>query len=126
MKFDIKTGIDIVENERIKLAIERHGERFIKKIYTAAEIEYCEKKKNKIENYSGFFAAKESVLKALGTGISQGLKLRDIEILHYKSGEPFAVLHALAKAKLQELGFSNVRISISHERKFSVAVAILF
>jgi len=123
---ELKTGIDIVENSRIQNGIEKFKQRFLNKIYTPREIQYCESKKNGFENYSGFFAAKEAVLKALGTGISQGLALKDIEVAHFDSGEPYAVLSDNAAKKLKSLGFSTVKISISHERLFSVAVAIIY
>lgn len=123
---EFKTGIDIVENKRIRQAVISHKDRFLKRIYNSSEIEYCENKVNRFENYSGFFAAKESVLKAFGTGISHGLTLKDIEIAHYESGSPYVLLHLKSQEFFENSGFKEIKLSISHEKNFSVAVALVY
>ncbi len=108
---DTLLGIDIVENERIEKIYNKYGERFLKKVFTDREIEYILKKKNPIETLSGHFAAKEAISKAYGTGIGR-LNFKDIEILHSSNGAPSAFVRG-----------EEVYLSISHERKFSVATA---
>ena len=73
-------GVDIAEVDRIQLAIERHGEPFLRRVYTAAEREYCERFRNRYERYAGRFAAKEAAMKALGTGWRRGVKWVDFEV----------------------------------------------
>ena len=84
----VGTGIDIVECLRIAQMIERHGELFITRVYTDAEIEYCTARKAATQHYSGRWAAKEAVLKALGTGWRRGISWRDIEIRNDRKGAP--------------------------------------
>src|SRR5260370_7483621 len=84
----IGMGVDIAEVERIQGAIERHGEVFLKRIYTPSEREYCERFKNKYERYAGRFAAKEAAMKALGTGWRRGGRWVDLEVVRETSGRP--------------------------------------
>src|SRR5438094_9406664 len=81
-------GVDIAEVERIQRAIERHGEAFLRRVYTARERQYCEKFKNKYERYAGRFAAKEAAMKALGTGWSRGVRWVDVEVVRQSGGRP--------------------------------------
>src|ERR1700746_2790544 len=81
-------GVDIAEVGRIQSAIERHGEVFLRRIYTAREREYCERFKNKYERYAGRFAAKEAAMKALGTGWRRGVRWVDVEVVRESSGGP--------------------------------------
>src|SRR5260221_7138956 len=81
-------GVDIAEVDRIQSAIERHGEPFLRRIFTAAEREYCERFKNKYERYAGRFAAKEAAMKALGTGWRRGVKWVDLEVVRETGGRP--------------------------------------
>src|ERR1700742_4199067 len=93
----VGTGIDIVECLRIAQIIERHGELFIARVYTDAEIEYCTARKAATQHYSGRWAAKEAVLKALGTGWRRGISWRDVEIRNLRSGSPTISLYGGAK-----------------------------
>src|SRR5262245_14762796 len=90
-------GTDIVECLRIAQLIARHGELFISRVYTDFEIEYCSARKTATQHYAGRWAAKEAVLKALGTGWRRGISWRDIEIRHDKLGAPTVLLRAGAR-----------------------------
>jgi holo-[acyl-carrier protein] synthase len=107
-------GVDIAEVDRIEAAIRRHGEAFLKRIYTPAEIAYCERHRNKAERYAGRFAAKEATMKALGTGWRKGVRWVDIEVARSSSGKPSVVLHGVAKQVAEQLGVRNISLSITH------------
>ena len=117
----VGTGIDIVECLRIAQMIERHGELFIARVYTDAEIEYCTARKAATQHYSGRWAAKEAVLKALGTGWRRGISWRDIEIRNDRKGSPTVNLRAGARDAMEKAGIRRLHISISHCRSFAVA-----
>ena len=116
-------GIDIIEIDRLKKAIDRFKEPFIKRIFTKDEIIYCKKHKNDIFRFAGRYAAKEAIAKALGTGIGKKLSWQDIEILNDLSGKPFVKLSKKAEATFKN---PKILISISHSRKSAVAFSILF
>ena len=117
----IGTGIDITECLRIAQMIERHGELFITRVYTDAEIEYCTARKAATQHYSGRWAAKEAVLKALGTGWRRGISWRDIEIRNDRKGAPTVNLRAGARDVMEKAGIRKLHVSISHCRSFAVA-----
>jgi holo-[acyl-carrier protein] synthase len=117
----VGTGIDIVECLRIAQMIERHGELFITRVYTDAEIEYCTARKAATQHYSGRWAAKEAVLKALGTGWRRGISWRDIEIHNDRKGAPTVNLRAGARDVMEKAGIRRLHVSISHCRSFAVA-----
>lgn len=108
----MQVGIDIVEVERIKKAIEKNS-KFIEKIFTKKEIEYCEMRKNKYECYAGRFSAKEALSKALGTGF-RDLSFLDIEILNDKLGKPEIIYKDI-----------HASISISHEKHYAISIVII-
>jgi len=112
-------GVDIVSNERIRKAIEKFGERFLKRIYTPLELEYCKKQADWIACLSARWAGKEAVLKAVYQSKGAVLKFSEIEILG-DFGKP-------AKVKLlrEELKNLQVLVSLSHEKEYSVAVAVI-
>ena len=117
----VGTGVDIVECLRIAQMIERHGELFIARVYTDAEIEYCTARKAATQHYSGRWAAKEAVLKALGTGWRRGISWRDIEIRNDRKGAPTVNLRAGARDVMEKAGIRRLHVSISHCRSFAVA-----
>jgi holo-[acyl-carrier protein] synthase len=117
-------GIDVVEVARIASAIERHGEPFLAKLFTAAEREYCETRKNPAMHYAARFAAKEAVSKALGTGIGAHVGLHDLEILHDASGAPKLHLSGSAGIFAKENGITDIQISLTHAREYAAANAI--
>jgi holo-[acyl-carrier protein] synthase len=117
-------GTDIVECLRIAQMIERHGELFITRVYTDAEIAYCSSRKAANQHYAGRWAAKEAVLKALGTGWRRGISWRDVEIRTNRQGRPQVALHGGARDAGEKSGIRHVHVSISHCRSHAVAYAI--
>jgi holo-[acyl-carrier protein] synthase len=117
-------GTDIVETARIAAAIERHGERFVRRVFTEAEIAYCSRMREPAPFYSARFAAKEAVSKALGTGIGARLAWLDIEVQRKESGEPFIELRGVGAETARRLGIREVRVSMSHSRDYAVATAL--
>lgn len=120
----IGIGTDIVECLRIAHMIERHGELFLTRVYTPHEISYCSARKAATQHYAGRWAAKEAVLKALGTGWSRDIKWRDVEVRNDMGGKPEIVLEGGALEISRRLGIDNVLISISHCRSHATAFAI--
>lgn len=118
------TGIDIVECLRIAQMIERHGELFITRVFTDHEIEYCSARKAATQHYAGRWAAKEAVLKALGTGWRRGISWRDIEIRNDRNGAPMVKLRGGAHEVMQSAHISRLHVSISHCRTFAVAYVV--
>jgi holo-[acyl-carrier protein] synthase len=118
------TGVDIAETARIEQGLERHGDRFTRKIFTPAEIAYCEKFKNRAERYAARFASKEAAFKALGTGWGAGVRWLDVEVIHQPSGKPELVLTGRALEVARELHVMRMSISISHSDRYVVAVVI--
>lgn len=116
------TGIDIIETARIKKAA---SDKFIKKIFTEKEIAYCEQKKQKHISYAGHFAAKEAFVKALQTGISEGVSFLDIEIKHKESGAPYLQITGKAKELIDKNSITNICVSISHLKDTATAIVIL-
>lgn len=117
-------GTDIVEVVRIGQMIERHGEVFLQRVYTEDEIRYCQRRKEYTQHYAGRWAAKEAVMKTLGTGWSKGISWRDIEVCTSKSGRPSIQLKGAAREIADQLGIGEVMISISHCRAYATATAI--
>jgi holo-[acyl-carrier protein] synthase len=119
-------GTDIVEVTRIGEMIERHGELFLQRVFTEGEIHYCQARKLAMQHYAGRWAAKEAVMKTLGTGFSKGVGWRDIEVTSHRSGQPVVTLHGGAKEVSRVMGIDEVLISISHCRAYATATAIAF
>jgi holo-[acyl-carrier protein] synthase len=117
-------GTDVIECLRIAQMIERHGELFIQRVYTEHEIAYCATKKAATQHYAGRWAAKEAVLKALGTGWVQGISWRDVEVRNRTGGGPTIVLRGGARDVYESLGAAKMHISISHCRSHAIAMAI--
>lgn len=116
------TGIDIIEIERIKNAINRNN-KFLEKVFTSEEINYFISRNNNPCHIAGAFAAKEAVLKVLGTGL-RDMEWRDIEIIRDSLGKPAVLLHRGAAHIAEEKGIKSVYISISHSRDYAIAQAI--
>ena len=119
------TGIDIAEVPRIRGAIERHGERFLKRIFTEDEIQYCESKANRVERYAARFAAKEAGMKAIGTGWNHGVRWRDLEVVRKPGGRPTLLLHGKAAEFAARLGATNIALSLTHTADQAMAQVIL-
>ncbi|MCP4194946.1 MAG: holo-[acyl-carrier-protein] synthase [Planctomycetaceae bacterium] len=120
----IGIGTDIIECLRIAQMIERHGELFITRVYTPHEIEYCSTRKAATQHYAGRWAAKEAVLKALGTGWIRGITWRDVEVRNRQGGKPTIALAGGAREICEKLGVGEMQISISHCRSHATAFAI--
>jgi holo-[acyl-carrier protein] synthase len=120
----IGIGTDIVECLRIAQMIERHGELFLGRVFTSREIEYCSARKAATQHYAGRWAAKEAVLKALGSGWARGINWRDVEVRNEARGQPRIVLDGGARDVGRQLGVGQVLISISHCRSHAVACAL--
>ena len=117
-------GVDITEVDRVRGAIERQGERFLKRLYTDRERAYCEKFKNKYERYAGRFAVKEATMKALGTGWARGIRWVDIEVVREASGKPTLELHGEAKNIAGKLGVKHMAVTITHTAGQALAQVI--
>jgi holo-[acyl-carrier protein] synthase len=122
----ILCGIDIIEIDRIRQSMETTGEAFRDRVFTRREIAYCESKKGaRYKSYAARFAAKEAVAKALGTGISQGIRWVDIEVLNHDSGKPYVVISGKAGKIFEEMGGRHISVSLSHCGDYAVAYAAL-
>jgi holo-[acyl-carrier protein] synthase len=115
-------GTDIIEIDRIRRLLSGSSQDVREKLFTKSEIDYCESKRDKYASYAARFAAKEALSKALGQGMSGGLKWRDIEVLRDNSGKPSITL---AGSGRDSLGDSRVHISLSHSKKHAVATVLL-
>ena len=118
-------GIDIVETARIRRSVEEHGQRFLDRVFTPAEQRYCAANgKRYFEHLAGRFAAKEAVLKVLGTGWRGGIAWTDVEVIKETSGQPKIVLTGECARIANELGISRWHVSISHIETHATASAI--
>jgi len=120
----IGIGTDIIECERIGRMLVRHRERFTNHVYTEEEVRYCSGRKVSEQHFAGRWAAKEAVLKALGTGWITGIAWKDVEVVTQASGKPVIRLHQGAAQKASELGIAEILISISHCKSHATATAI--
>ena len=118
-------GIDLVENARIQHSIERFGERFLHRVFTAGEIAYCQSMKFPERHFAARFAAKEALSKAFGTGIGKAMGWHDIDIRKKPSGEPFLVLTGGAEDLATQRGVKNALITLSHTDHHAMAVIVL-
>ena len=121
----VGTGIDIAEVDRIAAAVERFGDRFLRRVFTEAEIRYCDSKANRFERYAGRFAAKEAAMKAIGTGWRGGVAWTDFEVQRQPGGRPIIVFHGIAAELASKLGVKNSALSITHTKDTAMAQVIL-
>jgi len=119
------TGVDLAEVARIREAIGRYGDRFIRRIYTDGEIAYVERKANRFERYAGRFAAKEAGMKAIGTGWKRGVRWQDFEVSNLPSGRPTLRLHGEAERIAGKMGVTSISLSITHTAELGMAHVIL-
>lgn len=118
-------GTDMIEIARIEDSVSRFGERFLRRVYTAGEIEYCMRKKNSAESLAARFAAKEAAAKALGTGISRGVSWLELEVTRAPGAAPRMRLHGRAAARAASLGVGRISLSLTHGRDQAMAVVIM-
>jgi holo-[acyl-carrier protein] synthase len=117
-------GTDITECLRIARMIERHGELFINRVYTPEEIRYCQNRKQATQHFTGRWAAKEAILKAIGTGWTRGISWLDMEIRNEPGGQPVVAVRGGVKDVVERLGIRKLLVSISHCRSHATAYAI--
>lgn len=120
----IGLGTDITEIERIEQMIERHGEHFLARIYTADEIAYCQAHKSSTERFASRWAAKEAVMKALGTGFIKGISWTEIEVQILPSGQPVVSLAGSTLEYAKSLGIDHILLTMSHCKTYATATAI--
>ena len=121
----VGTGVDLIEVERIERALNRHGSRFLDRLFTPAEIEYCETGgAHKCHRLAARFAAKEAALKALGTGLRAGVNWTDIEVVRDPLGKPSLRLYGKAAGLAAEQGITQVHISLSHAKEYALAQVV--
>ena len=114
------TGVDIIEIDRIRTVANRYGDRFLDRIYTQTEIAYC---RGRAPQLASRFAAKEAVMKALGTG-TVGVSWKDIEVVRARGQAPTIRLHGRARRIAKKVGLTQIAISLSHSHKYAVASVI--
>ncbi len=117
-------GVDFVATSRIDEMLRRHGQQFLDRVFTEIEQAYCTGRKRQLEHLGGRFAAKEAVMKVLGTGWSGGVSWRDIEVTNNDAGQPFVGLTGVSAEVAAGLGIEKVLISISHTDTHAMASAI--
>jgi holo-[acyl-carrier protein] synthase len=117
-------GIDMVDCRRLAEAIDRHGDRFLRRVFTDAELAYAAEKRRRIEHLAGRFAVKEAVMKVLGTGWSGGVAWHDIETTNEPSGQPRVRLTGRCRQLADERACADILVSISHIDTHAIASAI--
>lgn len=118
-------GIDALQVKRFDEVLKRHGDNFIKRIFTQKELDHAVSKRSYSMHMAGKFAAKEAVKKALPDGAHIGLFLADIEVLNQNDGKPYVVLHGRAKELVKKYGIAQVHVSISHTKDLATANAMV-
>jgi len=116
-------GTDIIEIDRVEQAVQRGGRRFLERVFTPAERYFCDARKDRFACYAARFAAKEAVLKAMGSGLA-GCRWVDVEISREKGGPPKVQLHGAAAEMIKKNRITEVLVSLSHNRKNAVAFAV--
>ena len=120
----IGLGVDIAEVDRLQAAIERRGESFLKRVFSPAEIAYCERHRKKFERYAARFAAEEATMKALGTGWGDGVRWVDLEVTRDKKGKPTMALTGRAREIADSMGVRNISLSLTHSGNTAFAQVI--
>jgi holo-[acyl-carrier protein] synthase len=121
----IAIGIDLVEVSRLEEVFARRGDRFRARVFTESEINYCESLGSKFASYAARFAAKEAVMKALGTGWSEGVGWKDIEVVSQPAIAPAIELHNRALDRMREIGAARVHVSLTHSGDLAMAQVVL-
>jgi holo-[acyl-carrier protein] synthase len=121
----IGTGVDVVEIARIRSVLERLEDRFIFRVFTSAEQQFCSEHRDPVPHYAVRFAAKEALFKALGTGWAKGVTWLDAEVLRERQEAPVLRLHGEAQRLSTSMGTHKVHLSLSHSNKYAIAMVIL-
>jgi holo-[acyl-carrier protein] synthase len=117
-------GIDATEVDRIAATVQRYGERFLTRIYTEGEIAYCRRHRDPVPSLAARFAAKEAAMKALGTGHTQGVLWRDVEVVR-RGGPPQLRLHGGALRRFEAIGARSSLLTLTHARDLAIAQVLL-
>lgn len=120
----IAHGIDLVDFGRIEQMLENHPERFLDRVFTPAEQADANRQKNRIEKLAGRFAAKEAVMKLIGTGWRDGIAWTDIEVVNNPLGQPIITITGKVKELVEEKGIEQITLSITHTSNFAIASAV--
>ena len=120
----IGLGLDATEIDRIAQIIKRYGDRFLHRVFTELEINYCQRKRDAVSSFAARFAAKEATMKALGTGHSRGVSWKSIEVIR-RSGPPRLRLNAGAAAQASALGVTDTFLTLTHSQTLALAQVIL-
>lgn len=115
-------GVDFVEVDRIAASLQRHGDIFLRRVFTAAEVTTCG---GRAERLAARFAAKEAVAKAFGTGLGAAMTFQEIEVINEASGRPRVVLHGAAAATAADRGMLEIHLSLSHTASHAMACAVV-
>ncbi|MGC2745344.1 MAG: holo-[acyl-carrier-protein] synthase [Candidatus Angelobacter sp.] len=121
----VGTGVDITEVDRIEAAVKRFGDRFLKRVFTPAEVRYCVGKPNAPERLAARFAAKEAGMKAIGTGLRHGVTWQDVEVVRLPGQRPELQFHGRAAEFAARLGCKRTHLSLSHTKEQAIAHVIL-
>jgi holo-[acyl-carrier protein] synthase len=113
-------GIDVIEIDRVEDVIRRHGDRFLQRVYTPDEITHC---RGRVSELAARFAAKEAVMKALGTGI-RGVGWRDIEVLPNRRGKPLVFLYGRGAERAKHIELRGLEISLTHSKEYAIASVV--
>lgn len=122
---DFSPGLDLVETARIARILERGGDAFLERTYTAEEVDYCRRHRDPIPRFAARFAAKEAVAKALGTGIGSAAAFKEIEVYNEPSGAPAIRLHGQAAETATAQGIAWIRVSLTHTDHYAAAMVII-
>jgi holo-[acyl-carrier protein] synthase len=120
----VGVGIDLIEVARVATSVAREN-GFKERIFSLAEIAYCEERKEKAQHYAARFAAKEAFLKATGKGLGLGYQLHEIEIVHEADGRPTIQLHGAMKENAQRYGWAKMQVSLTHLKDMASAIVII-
>lgn len=118
-------GMDLTRIERVRRTLERFGDRFLARVFTRGEVEYCLRKSDPVPSLAARFAAKEAAMKALGTGAAQGVHFRDVEVARLPGEAPRVLFHGGAKHRAESIGATSSSLTITHDAGVSAAVVIL-
>ncbi len=117
---EMAVGVDVIVISRVQKVLERHPERFLRRVFTPEEVAFC---RGRVRELAARFAAKEAVMKALGTG-ARGLAWREIEILPNRRGKPLVYLHGLAAKRAEKIGARGLDVSLTHDSDLAIAVVV--
>jgi holo-[acyl-carrier protein] synthase len=121
----VGTGVDITEVARIRAAVDRYGDRFLQRVFTPAEVQYCASKANAAERLAARFAAKEAGMKAIGTGLRHGITWHDVEVVRVPGERPLLRYAGAAAEFARSLGCKRTHLSLSHTAEQAIAHVIL-